>query len=104
MEDYKYDIEYLPQFDKDFISILFYIKYILKNDQASDRLFRNVVNSINERSYFPKGFEEYKLIKDRKHKWYRIYVGNYTIFYTIRYKKIIVSRIFYNKRNFDELF
>lgn len=104
MEDYKYDIEYLPQFDTDFASILFYIKYVLKNDQASDKLFKNVVNSINKRSYFPMGFEKYQGVSDRKHKWYRIYVGNYTIFYTIKCKKIIVSRIFYNKRNFDELF
>lgn len=104
MEDFKYDIEYLPQFDVDFTGILFYIKYILKNNQASDRLFENVVNAINKRSYFPKGFEKYKGIRNRKYKWYRIYVGNYTIFYTVKCKRMMVSRIFYNKRNFDNLF
>lgn len=103
MEGYKYDIEYLPQFDSDFTSTLFYIKYILKNKQASDKLFNSVISSINRRSYFPNGFEKYKGMRDRKYIWYRIYVGNYTIFYTIRRKRMIVVRIFYSKRNFEEL-
>lgn len=104
MEEYKYDIEYLPQFDSDFVSILFYIKYVLKNKQASDKLFKLVINSINRRSHFPKGFEKYKGIRDREYIWYRIYLGNYTIFYTVKGKRMIVARIFYSKRNFDELF
>lgn len=103
MEEYKYDIEYLPQFDSDFASILFYIKYILKNKQASDKLFQSVIDSINKRSHFPKSFQKYVKIRDRENIWYRIYVGNYTIFYTIRDKRMIVARIFYSKRNFDEL-
>lgn len=37
-------------------------------------------------------------VKDRKYNWYRIYVGNFTIFYVVKNNIMIVSHILYSKR------
>lgn len=98
-----YNIEYLPSFNEDFEQILIYITYKLKNKKAAIKLLEDVSNAIMARSINSEGFEVYKSMKDRRCKWYRIYVGNYTILYTIKDNVMIVSRIIYSKRNFDEL-
>ena len=98
-----YNIEYLPSFHKEFEEILYYIKYKLKNTNAAKTFIENVENSIISRSTNPKNFEIYKSIKNRKYSWYRIYVGNFIIFYVVRNTTMIVAHIFYNKRNIEEL-
>lgn len=103
MEDNEYRIEFLPQFKTDFFNILYYISYILENEHAANKMIQNVYNAIMKRKYNAIGFQVYSNISNRENIWYRIYVGNYTIFYTIRDKRMIVARIFYGKRNFDEL-
>lgn len=104
MEDNGYSIEYLPQFKTDFFGILYYISYILENEYAANKMIKNVYDAIMKRKHNAIGFQVYRNISNRENEWYRIYVGNYTIFYTVKYKKMIVARIFYSKRNFDNLF
>lgn len=45
--------------------------------------------------------EEYISFKNRKQVYYRIYVKNYIIFYTIKDDEMEVRRILYSKRNFN---
>lgn len=99
----KYDIKYLPSFDEEFNDILHYIKHKLKNKKAANVLIESVNTAILNRSINPECFEVYKSIKSRKYKWYRIYVGNYTIFYTVTNNIIKISHIFYNKRDIENL-
>lgn len=104
MEENEYNIEYLPQFKTDFFNILYYISHILENEYAANKMIQNVYDAIMKRKYNAMGFQVYSNISNRENIWYRIYVGNYTIFYTTKGKRMIVARIFYSKRNFDELF
>ena len=38
-----------------------------------------------------------------KYDWYRIYIGNFTIFYTVRNTIMEITHIIYSARNFDDL-
>ncbi|MDK9712224.1 type II toxin-antitoxin system RelE/ParE family toxin [Acidaminobacter sp.] len=69
----KYTVRYLPLFYQDFVEILDYIKYSLKNPEAALKLISNVENAINERMQNPESFERFESIRERKHPYYRLY-------------------------------
>ena len=52
----------------------------------------------------PLSFEQFKSKKNRKDTYYRIYVGNYTVFYVVIDDVMEVRRLIYGKRDLDKLF
>ena len=62
-----------------------------------------IIKEIEKRSEYPESFEKYNSKKKRKNTYYRIYVKNYTIFYTIKDNAMEVRRILSSRRNFDKL-
>ena len=99
----RYNIQYLNSFSEELEDILSYIRYILKNKKVYNNLHNNIIVAINKRSENPKSFEKYKSKKNLKYEWYRIYIGNFTIFYTVKECRMIVAHIFYSARNIDKL-
>ena len=99
----KYSIKYLPSFSDELNEIIYYITFILKNKNAAQRLLLNIHKSLEQRSKNPEYYEIYKSKSNVKYNWYRIYLGNFTIFYTIRNNIMEVTHIIYSSRNFDEL-
>lgn len=103
MESKRYEIRVLPLFVDELTQILNYIAFRLQNPRAADDLERAVYDAIVERSSCAEAFEPYHSKLERKHVFYRIYVKNYTIFYTVIGDVMEVQSIFYNKRNIDML-
>lgn len=103
MEKSNYEIEYLLSFEQELDKIMYHITYNLQNPKAAENLLDSINEAIIERSISPEGYEEYKNKRNRKYIWYRIYVGNYTIFYTIKNSTMEIAHILYSKRNFDNL-
>lgn len=101
MENSNYKIKYLPSFITQFNSTLNYITKTLSNKNAAERLYKNVIEQIEKRSISPEGYEKY--ISKGNVTYYRIYVKNYTIFYTVQNDVMEVRRILYSKRNFKKL-
>ena len=99
----KYTIKYLPSFSEELDEIIYYITFILKNKKSAERLLQNVHNAIEQRSESPESYEIYKSKVNMRYDWYRIYVGNFTIFYTVRNTIMEVTHIIYSARNFDDL-
>ena len=99
----KYTIEYLPSFSDELNEIIYYITFILKNKKVAERLLQNVHNAIEQRSESPESHEIYKSKANMKYDWYRIYIGNFTIFYTVRNTIMEITHIIYSARNFDNL-
>ena len=99
----KYTIKYLPSFSEELNEILYYITFILKNKNAAERLLENVHSAIEKRIENPESYEIYKSKANMKYNWYRIYVGNFIIFQTVRNKIIEITHIIYGKRNLDDL-
>ncbi len=99
----KYKIKYLPLFYKDLDHITDYIKYNLKNEIAANNLINKLESEIKKRAFNPNSYKKYISAKNRKNTYFRIYVNNYTVFYTIKDNAMEVRRILYSRRNFDKL-
>ena len=99
----KYKIKYLPLFYKDLDHITDYIKYRLKNEIAANNFVNKLEKEIKQRAFSPDSYEEYISIRNRKNTYFRIYVDNYTVFYTVKDNTMEVRRILYSRRNFDKL-
>lgn len=102
MEKNNYKIQYLPSFDQELNKIIYYITYNLQNPKAAEKLLDNINKSIIDRGIEPEGYEKYKSKRNRRYIWYRIYVQNYVIFYTVKSDTIEIAHILYNKRNFNK--
>ena len=98
-----YNIRYLPSFAEELNEVLNYITYKLKNKNAAEKLLDKISNTILNRSKSPESYEKYLSEKNRKYIWYRIYVENYTIFYTVRNNTMEIAHLIYCKRNLDKL-
>jgi mRNA-degrading endonuclease RelE of RelBE toxin-antitoxin system len=59
--------------------------------------------AVQERLLAPLSFKAYKSKKDRAHKYYRIYVMNYTVFYVVIADTMEVRRFIYSRRDIDNL-
>ena len=98
-----YRIEYLEQFFFDLDSAAKYIKYQLNNPQAANRLIEDILGAIKKRSSNAKSFEPVSSVKQRNTLYYRIYVRNYIVYYTVRTEqeeKIMEIRgVFHKSRN-----
>ena len=99
-------IKYLPTFYSDLEETLNYISNVLLNRSASDDLLDEIENAILSRSEYPEAFEKYNSIKDRKNPYYRIYVKNYVIYYTVipgNPAVMEIRRFLHNKRNMNKI-
>jgi plasmid stabilization system protein ParE len=103
MKNNSYKVCYLPIFEKDLTNIIEYIVYNLKNRDAAISLLEKIENAILERTKNPLAFEKYNSIRERKYPYYRIYVGNFVIYYVVIEDVIEIRRIIYGKRNTDKL-
>ena len=96
-----YEIRYSYEFYNDFEKINSYIKYKLKNVIAANKLINRVEREIINRSNNPLDYEKFET--NAGNIYYRIYIGNYIVFYTVSGNVMEVRRIIYNKRNFSKL-
>lgn len=97
----KFELRYSLTFYNDLENIILYIKYELKNEIAANNLLDKVEKEINDRLKNPLAYEEYRT--NEGYVYYRIYVKNYIIFYTVFNNAMEVRRIIYNKRSFQKL-
>lgn len=102
----QYVLRYLPLFYDEFREKVDYIVNELQNPQAAKNLIDAVELAIRERLPYAESFEVYHSKKDRKYPYYRIYVGNYIVFYVVideNDSKIMeVRRFLYNGQNSEK--
>lgn len=108
MTDTQYELRYLPLFYEDLEQKVIYISETLHNKKAANDLLDAVESAILERLPIAEAFEPFCSIKERKYKYYRIYVKNFVIYYVViddvGSKKIMeVRRLLYNKQNRKQL-
>jgi len=99
----KYTIKYLSSFSDELDEIIYYITFIVKNKKAAERLLQNIHKAIEKRRENPESYEVYKSKTNMKYDWYRIYIGNFTIFYIVRNNVMEITHLIYSARNFDDL-
>lgn len=104
MRNNRYSLRYLPKFYEELDETVTYIAEQLSNPQAANDLLDEVEAAILERLPVAESFEPYHSAKERKYKYYRIYVNNFTIYYVvIDYEAdspiMEVRRFFYRGQN-----
>ena len=98
-----YRLTFLPLFEDDLNEIVDYITFELKNPEAANRLVDAVEAALMKRLDNPIAFAPYQSMKERTHRYYRINVHNYCIFYVVIEDVMEVRRIIYKKRNIDNI-
>lgn len=84
MLDDKYELRYLPLFKQELSYAVSYIAFKLCDVDAANALLDKVEDAILTRlTNNPAGYEPVVSKKDRKNKYYRIYVDKYIIYYVI---------------------
>lgn len=96
-----FTLKYSLTFYEDFEKIISYIRDELENYIAANNLIDSVEKEIFNRLQNPLGYEKY--ITKAGNVYYRIYVKNYMIFYTITNNIMEVRRITYSKRDLKKL-
>ncbi len=99
MKHKSYRLRYLPAFEEDLINAINYIASVLKNEDAARKLLDDVEAAILKRLDHPAAFEPYRSAKKRDHPYYRIYVGNYVVYYVVIDDVMEVRRLMYGGRD-----
>ena len=99
----KYKLRYLPLFEDDLYDAVSYIANVLNNPQAAEKLLKETEKAIYERLKMPLAFEPYHSAKERRDVYYRIYVGNYTVFYVVIDDVMEIRRFIYSARYYGKL-
>lgn len=71
----------------------------MKNEDAARKLLDDVEAAILKRLDHPAAFEPYRSAKKRDHPYYRIYVGNYVVYYVVIDDVMEVRRLMYGGRD-----
>ena len=102
-----YRLEILPLAKKDMDDIIFYVSHNLKNNTASKKLLKNIINGTKNIFSFPYGSPEY--IPNKKYKLEKNYrclkIQNFLMLYTIEEqdKLITITRVVHNKINIERI-
>ncbi|MDE6595919.1 MAG: type II toxin-antitoxin system RelE/ParE family toxin [Oscillospiraceae bacterium] len=99
----KYELKILPLFEEDMLEAAEYISEVLKNPSAAERLIDETEKAIFKRLDSPMSFPPYKSKKHRDFTYYRIFVGNFTVFYVVNDNVMEVRRFIYSKRNIENI-
>ncbi|MBR6536395.1 MAG: type II toxin-antitoxin system RelE/ParE family toxin [Lachnospiraceae bacterium] len=108
MADIQYVLRYLSLFYEDLEQKVVYIAETLHNEKAANDLLDAVEQAILERLPVAESFEPYHSAKERRYKYYRIYVKNFVVYYVViddegSNKIMEVRRFLYNKRDRETL-
>ncbi len=75
----------------------------MQNPEAAATFLDNLEKAILLRLKSPLAFEPYQSVKPRQHKYYRIYVQNYTAFYVVIDDFVEMRRLLYSPRDHANL-
>ena len=102
-----YELRYLPLFYDDLNRVVKYVSESLQNPEAANRLIDAVEKAILERAPYAESFEPFHSNRKRKAPYYRIYVGNFIVYYVVLQENGIsimeVRRFLYRKQNQESL-
>jgi plasmid stabilization system protein ParE len=94
-------LSYLPLFEQDIADTCEYISTVLQNPHAAQRLVDETEQAILKRLEMPDIFSPYPSLKPHKHKYYRINVRNFSVFYVLIDDVMEVRRFIYGRRDID---
>lgn len=99
----QYKLRYLPLFWDDLEQAVFYIRDVLKNPSASERLLDRTEQAILEHAKAPTVAQVYKTTRSRPQPYYWFVVGDYMVFYVVIDDVMEVRRFIYGARDLNKM-
>lgn len=99
----QYKLQYLPLFWGDLEQAVFYIRDVLKNPVAAERLLDRAEEAILEHVKSPTTAQVYKTTRSRPQPYYWFPVGNYMVFYVVFDDVMEVRRFIYGARDLTKM-
>lgn len=98
-----FELRYSQLFYDDLNRVTDYILLDLKNELAAKTFIQNIEAAIKKRLDNPLRTAPYSSLRQRKHEYRRILVGNYLVFYVVIGHTMIVRRLLYGRRDLDQI-
>ena len=95
----RYRLEATLLFEAELEQALNYIETQLRNPEAADQLQTDVEAAVHAALANPTAVEPVPSRLDRVHPYYRLYVGNYIVFYCVIGDVVELRRFVYSGRN-----
>ena len=99
----EYEIRYLPLFENDLAEAALYVRDVLKNPDAAQKLIDETETAILKRAKAPRSFPPYRSSKKHENEYYRINIRNFSVFYVVIENVMEVRRFIYSKRDIDNI-
>ncbi len=99
----RFELRYSPLFYEDLDKITGHLLFELKNKVAAKTLVNNAEAAIKKRLGNPLSSAPYRSLSSRPHRYSRILVGNFLIFYVVIDNVMIVRRMLYGRRDLDRI-
>lgn len=99
----QYKLRYLPLFWDDLEQAVFYIRDVLKNPSASERLLDRTEQAILEHAEAPTMAQVYKTTRSRPQPYFWFAVGDYMVFYVVIDDVMEVRRFIYGTRDLNKM-
>ena len=99
----QYRLQYLPLFWDDLERAVFYVRDVLKNPAAAERLLDRTEEAVLERAKAPTTSRTYKTTRERPLPYYWFSVGNYMVFYVVFDDVMEVRRFIYGARDLTKM-
>ena len=99
----QYKLQYLPLFWDDIEKAVFYIRDVLKNPMAAQRLLDRTEEAILKHLNAPTMAQVYSPTRSRPLPYYWFPIGNYMVFYMVFDDVIEVRRFIYGARDLTKM-
>ena len=99
----QYRLQYLPLFWDDLEQAVFYVRDVLKNPAAAERLLNRTEEAILEHAKTPPMAQIYRTTRSRPQPYYWFAVGNYMVFYVVFDDVMEVRRFIYGARDLTKM-
>ena len=99
----RYRLQYLPLFWDDLERAVFYVRDVLKNPAAAERLLDRTEEAILEHAKAPTMAQIYKTTRARPQPYHWFAVGNYMVFYVVTGDVMEVRRFIYGARDLTKM-
>lgn len=99
----QYRLQYLPLFWDDLEKAVFYVRDVLKNPAAAERLLDRTEEAVLEHAKARTMAQVYKTTRDRPLPYYWFAVGNYMVFYVVMGDVMEVRRFIYGARDLTKM-
>ena len=96
-----YKVVYSGSFNVDVEAVTFYIARNVRTPNAAIKLLDKIIAAVNKRSCNPDSFE--KFILPNGCPIFRIYIGNYVVYYTLEDDVMVLNRFLYGKRDIADI-